>query len=327
MKNKKVLITGGAGFIGSHLIKKLLKEGAEVHVFDMIPLEKAYRLKELSNNKNLIYTKGDLRSKSQIKSWYQNDASHLYHLASVVGVQNYMSDPLALIDIVVGGSRNLFELAASNNTRIIFTSTSEVYGKNPNTPWEESFDRVLGPTSIDRWSYSSSKAVCEHMLFALKKSHDLNFTILRFFNVYGPSQAPIFVVSKSIHNILNKKAPLLYDSGDQTRCFTFVEDAIEGVLKASINDNALSEVFNIGSNVETSMFELIKLIQSITKVDISPKKFKTNKEFGSVYEDIPRRIPNVEKAEKLLDWKANTSLEDGLKLCIKWSKVNEWWLK
>ena len=156
-----------------------------MHVFDMIPLEKAYRLKEFSNNKNLIYTKGDLRSKSQIKSWYQNDASHLYHLASVVGVQNYMSDPLALIDIVVGGSRNLFELAASNNTRIIFTSTSEVYGKNPNTPWEESFDRVLGPTSIDRWSYSSSKAVCEHMLFAFKKSHDLNFTILRFLTFMG----------------------------------------------------------------------------------------------------------------------------------------------
>ena len=124
MKNKKVLITGGAGFIGSHLVRKLLKEGAEVHVFDMIPLEKAYRIKEFSNNKNLIYTEGDLRSKNQIKSWFQNDASHLYHLASVVGVQNYMSDPLALIDIVVGGSRNLFELAAANNTRIIFTSTS-----------------------------------------------------------------------------------------------------------------------------------------------------------------------------------------------------------
>ena len=98
-------------------------------------------------------------------------------------------------------------------------------------------------------------------------------------------------------------------------------------MKASINDNALSEVFNIGSNVETSMFELIKLIQSITKVNISPKEFETNKEYGSVYEDIPRRIPNVEKAETLLDWKANTSLEDGLKLCINWSKVNEWWLK
>ena len=181
MKNKKVLITGGAGFIGSHLVKKLLKVGAEVHVIDIIPLAKAHRLKEVSNNKNLIYTEGDLRSKHQIKSWYQNDASYLYHLASVVGVQNYISDPLALIDIVVGGSRNLFELAASNNTRVIFTSTSEVYGKNPNTPWEESFDRVLGPTSIDRWSYSSSKAVCEHMLFALKKKSWPKFHHTSFF--------------------------------------------------------------------------------------------------------------------------------------------------
>lgn len=214
--NMEVLVTGGAGFIGARLTQKLLNKGYKVHVFDLIPIEKALRLQKIKDNKNFTYTQGDLRDKDAVKAWYRKEASILYHLASVVGVEKYMNDPLALIDIVVGGTRNLFEMAALNETRVLFTSTSEVYGKNLNVPWSESDDRVLGPTSIDRWSYSSSKAVCEHMLFALKKSHDLNFTILRFFNVYGPSQAPIFVVSKSIHNILNKKAPLIYDSGKQT---------------------------------------------------------------------------------------------------------------
>ena len=217
---EKVLVTGGAGFIGARLVGKLLSENFEVHVLDVIPIEKAYRLKEYSSNSNLIYTQGDLRDKVKIDLWFQKDAKHLYHLASVVGVQNYIDDPLALIDIVVVGTRNLLELAAKYNVRVLFTSTSEIYAKNPNPPWSEKDDRVLGPTSIDRWSYSSSKAVCEHMLFALFRSNNLKFTIVRFFNVYGPGQAPIFVISKSLYNVMKNKSPYLYDSGDQTRCFT-----------------------------------------------------------------------------------------------------------
>ena len=152
---QKVLITGGAGFIGARLAEKLLGQDLEVHVLDVMPLEKAYRLKNISSHKDLIYTQGDLRDKNVLSSWYQKDATHLYHLASVVGVQNYMNDPLSLIDIVVVGTRNLLELANKYGTRVLFTSTSEIYAKNPNTPWSESDDRVLGPTSIDRWSYSS----------------------------------------------------------------------------------------------------------------------------------------------------------------------------
>ena len=324
---KKILITGGAGFIGARLVEKLLSQDFEVHVLDVIPLEKAYRLKNISNNKNLIYTQGDLRDKTQLINWYQNDATHLYHLASVVGVQNYISDPLALIDIVVLGTRNLLELANKYGTRVLFTSTSEIYAKNPNTPWSENDDRVLGPTSIDRWSYSSSKAVCEHMLFALFRSSNLKFTIVRFFNVYGPGQAPIFVVSKSLYQVLKNESPYLYDSGEQTRCFTFLDDAIEGMILASRSDKAIGEAFNIGSNIERTMKNAIDLIIKISGKDIDIKSFETVKEYGEKYEDIPRRIPNVSKAKNILNWEANTSLEEGINKSIKWCENNSWWLK
>ena len=324
--NLKVMVTGGAGFIGSRLVKSLLLKNCEVHVLDVISLEKAKRLEDVKNNKNLFYKQGDLREKSTILNWYQKDASHLFHLASIVGVKNYMDDPLALIDIVVGGTRILLELASLNKTRVLFTSTSEVYGKNPLSPWSEDFDRVLGNTSIDRWSYSSSKAVCEHMLFALQRSADLKFSIVRFFNVYGPSQAPIFVVSKSIHQILNNKSPLLYDSGNQTRCFTFIDDAIEGVLRASQYESALGQIINIGSSNETTVNRLIEKIIKLSNKNIKPDNFITSSEYGSLYEDIPKRVPLVKKAKEILNWEAETSLDDGLIKSIEWAKKNTWWL-
>ena len=324
---EKILITGGAGFIGARLVNRLLDEGYEVHVLDVIPLKKALRLKNVFSHKNLYYTQGDLKDKATINSWYQSDASHLYHLASVVGVHLYMDDPLALIDIVVGGTRNLLELATKYKTRVLFTSTSEVYGKNPNIPWSEKDDRVLGPTSVDRWSYSSSKAVCEHMLFALHRSSGLEFTTVRFFNVYGPGQAPIFVVSKSIYQVLNNQSPLLYDGGKQTRCFTYVDDAIDGLIKASRSKKAIGDVFNIGSSVETSMLEVMNLIIESTGKNLTPKVFDTQKEYGDKYEDIPRRIPNVKKAKELLDWEISTSLKQGIMQNLTWIKNNPWWLK
>lgn len=324
---QKVLVTGGAGFIGARLVERLLNNGLEVHVLDVMPLEKAYRLKKVSSHKDFFYTQGDLRDKDQLINWYKKDATHLYHLASVVGVQNYMSDPLSLIDIVVVGTRNLLELASKYDTRVLFTSTSEIYAKNPNTPWSESDDRVLGPTSIDRWSYSSSKAVCEHMLFALFRSNNLKFTIVRFFNVYGPGQAPIFVVSKSLYQVLNDESPYLYDTGEQTRCFTYVDDAIEGMIIASKSQKAIGEVFNIGSNIERTMKNAIDLIIKVSGKNIEIKKFETVKEFGEKYEDIPRRIPNVSKAKEILKWEATTSLEEGIRASIEWCKENSWWLK
>ena len=208
---KKVMVTGAAGLIGSHLIEKLLSLDYEVHGLDIVDIKTNKNLEPVKKNNKFFYYKGDVRSLEDLNSFFQNDASVLYHLASVVGVNRYMEDPMSLIDIGILGTRNLINMCHKHNIRMLFTSTSEVYGKNPNIPWQEDNDRILGPTNIDRWSYSTSKALCEHMLFGVYHKDKWPMSIVRFFNVYGPRQAPIYVVSKSIHRVLNGKAPELYD--------------------------------------------------------------------------------------------------------------------
>lgn len=320
------MVTGAAGFIGARLTQRLLSEGHEVHALDILPRDQARRLKDSFEHPNFRYSSGDLCDRRVLEEFYRTDASHLYHLASIVGVTAYMRDPLLLIDSVIGSTRNLLELAQKHGTRVLFTSTSEIYGKNPEVPWREDADRVLGPPSVDRWSYSTSKAICEHILFAMGRHGGLTFSTVRFFNVYGPGQSPNFVVSKSIYNALRGERPLLYDGGKQTRCFTYVDDAIEGVVRASRDPRAQGEAFNIGSDTEHSMRNLIRIVIEEAASTLEPLPFDTHAEFGSVYEDIPRRVPSVEKARAMLDWRAETDLRSGIRSTINWARHNPWWL-
>ena len=199
------------------------------------------------------------------QDFFNPDASTVYHLASVVGVRKYIDDPLGVIDTIVLGSRNIIDLCVKHKTRILFASTSEIYGKNPNFPWKEDGDRVLGDPSVDRWSYSTSKALVEHMLFPLYRANKLDFSTVRFFNVYGPRQNPIYVVSQTIYRILRNEKPDVYDGGIQTRCFTYIDDIIEGLLLAGTRKEALGNVFNLGSQQPTNMRTIIDLCINISK--------------------------------------------------------------
>ncbi len=326
MSSSVAMVTGGSGFVGSHLVERLLADGYQVHVFDRLPLEDANNLAHVRGHPALHYSAGDLRNADELADFFRPDAEVIYHLASVVGVKHYLADPLSLIDVVVGGTRSILDLARKSGTKIVFTSTSEVYGKNPNIPWREDGDRVLGPTSVDRWSYSSCKAVCEHMLYALHRQFDLPFTIVRFFNVYGPRQNPCYVVSQSIYRTIRGEQPLCYDNGHQTRCFTFVEDIIDGLVKAATSHKALGEIFNLGNPTETTIREVLELIIEVTGSKQGWASFDTKHEFGARYEDIERRVPCVAKAEELLGWTANTSLADGIARTVAWASENEWWL-
>ena len=327
MSNSIYLITGGSGFIGSHLVEKLLEEGNETHVFDSMPLEKALNLATVKNHPGFRYCEGDIRSKAALESFWRPGARAVFHLASVVGIKNYIADPLKLIDIGVVGTKNLLEVAREHGTRVVFSSTSEVFGKNPSVPWDEKSDRVLGPTSVDRWSYSSSKAVCEHMLYAIYRQCGLPFSIVRFFNAYGPRQNPYFVVSQSIYKALRNEQPLLYDDGKMTRCFTYVEDIVKGVHEVAVNPQAVGEDFNLGNSVEISMKEVVETILNKAGSKAGYKMFNTQKEYGDRYEDIQRRIPKVEKAEKLLGWKAKIQFDEGVQRIIDWARNNPWWLE
>ncbi len=326
MKNSVVLVTGGSGFIGSHLIEKLLENGNEVHVFDLAPLEKADNLREVRNHPGLRYTEGDIRDKAAVAKFWRPDAAAVYHLASIVGIKNYIADPLRLIDISVIGTKQLIEIAREHGTKVIFSSTSEIYGKNPAVPWDEAGDRVLGPTSVDRWSYSSSKAVCEHMLYGVNRQCGLPFSIVRFFNAYGPRQNSFFVVSQSVYKALRNEQPLLYDDGSMTRCFTYVGDIVRGLLEVATNPKAVGEAFNLGNSVEVTMKDVVETVLRVTGSKAGYMKFDTKKEYGDRYEDIPRRIPKVEKAARLLGWKAEIQLEEGVGRIVEWARKNPWWL-
>src|SRR3989338_847062 len=324
----KCLVTGGSGFVGSHFVEKLLGQGDEVVVFDNLSSGNVKNLEEFKKDKNYKFVKGDVTDKNSLKKAMTKDIDVVYHLSAIVGVKQYCKDPLKVIDVNVNGTRNALELALKNEIKFVFTSTSEIFGKNPNTPWKEDDDRVLGSTKIDRWSYSTSKSMCEHMIFAMNKNLGLPAVIVSFFNAYGPKQPPYFVISQSIYRTLRNEKPLLYDSGNQTRCFTFIQDIVEGIMLAASSEKANGEAFNIGSNKETKIKDAIEMIAGLAGKGDETKweNLDTSKYYGGSYEDIPRRVPDVNKAKKILNWEAKTSLIEGLKKTIEWAKRNKWWL-
>lgn len=321
-----VMVTGAAGFVGSHLIERLLAIGHVVHALDIAPLEQARNLDAVRDHPRFHYMRGDIREAGVIDAFFRPEASVLYHLASVVGVRRYMEDPLSLIDIAIIGTRNLIRLCDRRRVRILFTSTSEVYGRNPDVPWREDGDRVLGAPSVDRWSYASSKAVCEHMLFGVWRKTGLPFSTVRFFNVYGPRQSPIYVVSQTVQRVLNGQRPDLYDGGAQTRCLTYVGDAIGGVIAAATRPEAIGEAFNIGSAVENSMADVVRMALEAAGSDLEPLAVDTREKYGAVYEDIGRRVPAVEKADRVLGWRATTGAAEGIGHTVAWARESDWWL-
>lgn len=316
----RTVVTGGCGFLGSHVVSRLVERGDEVTVFDAGPPPRGWSVH------GAHHVRGDIRDRDHIDSVLAPGVDVVFHLAAVVGVDRYLDRPLDVMDINLIGTRNVLERADEIGARVMVASTSEVFGKNAAVPWGEEADRVLGSTTVDRWSYSSSKALTEHMTFAFMRSRGLEATIIRYFNLYGPRQRPAFVVSRSVHRALRGLAPIIYDDGTQTRSLTFVEDAVTATLLATTVPQAIGECFNIGSSDEVSIRQVIEHITDFTGVDAF-LSVDTENEFGSSYQDLPRRIPDTRKAEKLLGWHSSTTLKSGLRQTIEWARENPWWLE
>jgi nucleoside-diphosphate-sugar epimerase len=322
-----VVVTGGYGFIGSHLVSALLSRGDSVTVFDRAKATRDTSI-DFDQHANFRFVQGDVTDISALEKALTPGVGMVFHLAAIVGVRNYLEDPLRVLDVNVTGTRNVLELSHRHGTHVVFASTSEVFGKNPNPPFAEDDDRVLGSTRTARWSYSTSKAMAEHLVFAMHTAYALPVTVVRYFNVYGPRQAPIFVISQTIHRILNGHPPLLYDSGDQTRCFTYVDDAIAGTLLASESSAAIGEAFNIGSMTETTVRDVVDLAIKIANVDSvsGAEAVDTAAQYGGRYEDIPRRIPDSTKAQRELGWRLQVDVEEGIRRTIEWARANPWYL-
>jgi nucleoside-diphosphate-sugar epimerase len=322
-----VVVTGGYGFIGSHLVSALLDRGDTVTIFDFAKNTRDTSI-DFDRYPNFRFVQGDVTDIGSLEQALTSGVDTVFHLAAIVGVKNYMDDPLRVLDVNVIGTRNVLELGRQHGTRVVFASTSEVFGKNPHPPFAEDDDRVLGSTKTARWSYSTSKAMAEHLVFAMHSAYELPVTVVRYFNVYGPRQAPIFVVSQSIHRILNGHRPYLFDTGDQTRCFTYVDDAVAGTLLAAESDAAIGEAFNIGSMTETSMREVVDLAIKIADVDSvsEAEAVDTAERYGGRYEDIPRRIPDSTKAQRELGWRLTVDVAEGIRRTIDWARANPWYL-
>jgi dTDP-alpha-D-glucuronic acid decarboxylase len=316
----RILVTGGCGFVGGHLAEKLARSGHDVTIFDIAPA-RAARFDAIR------YVEGDVRDEPAVAKAITPGTDIVYHMSAMVGVDRYLSVPEAVVEVNLIGTRNVLRQARKTETKVVIASTSEIYGKNPAVPWREDADRVLGETTVDRWSYSTSKALAEHLTFANIRQYGLRATIVRYFNVYGPRQRPAYIISRSVHRALRGLTPEVYDSGDQTRCFTYIDDAIEGTILAGTSAEADGECFNIGSDQETTVSEVVSIICELSGAPAPLGSFNTYLNFGARYQDILRRVPDVSKARAVLGFEASTPLHLGLRHTVEWGRRNGWWLE
>ncbi|NQT75355.1 MAG: NAD-dependent epimerase/dehydratase family protein [Candidatus Omnitrophica bacterium] len=314
---KKILVTGGAGFLGSYICEELLKKGHRVTAIDMADGKK---IEHLVSDKKFTFIQDSVCDLSLMKH-QMKDMDMIFHLAAIADPLKYVTNPLNVMEVDLLAAINIFKIAAENKMKIVFSSTSEVFGRNKDVPWSEDDDRVLGATSINRWCYSTSKAACEHYLFALHKEERVPFIIYRFFNVYGPKLDDLGhgrVVSIFLKQFLNGEDITVHGDGKQTRTFIYVDDAIDAVIKLAFYKKAENQVFNIGTPREYSMYEFAKIMKKVGGFKSKFKFIEHKKVFGKGYEDIPRRVPDTTKVKKCINWRPKISIEEGLKRTIEY---------
>jgi UDP-glucose 4-epimerase len=311
----RVLVTGGAGSIGSYVCEVLVQRGQEVIALDNGPSRK---VEHLFDSGRFKFVQDSILSKEAVEH-LADQAEIIIHLAAIADPKRYVTEPLNVLNVNLKGSLYILEAAARQKKKFVFASTSEVLGRNPNVPWDEEADRVLGPPSINRWCYSTGKALIEHYLYAYGQQEGLPFVIMRFFNVYGPRCDDLGqgrVIPIFLEKLLNGEPLVIHGDGRQTRCFTFIEDTAQAVVDLALDDAALGQCFNVGSDQETSIKDLAETMKRVGGFK-SELVFKPHLEvFGPSYEDIPRRIPNVERIARVIGWRASMPLEEGLKRTI-----------
>jgi UDP-glucose 4-epimerase len=315
----RILVTGGAGFIGSNLVDALMQQGHEVTVIDNLSVGKVGNISQHLEDDRFHFVNDSILNVSTLERLIRQ-VDMIYHLAAVVGVKYVVEDPLSAIITNVRGTENVLELAFKYWVKTVVASSSEIYGKSSRVPLHEDDDRLLGSTTVSRWSYSDAKAIDEYYALAYAKK-GLPAVVVRYFNAFGPRLDPRgygSVVAKFLTQALKGEPLTVFGDGEQTRCFTYVSDTVDGTIRAGTVGEAVGQVFNIGSDRETSVNELARLIRGLTGSGSEIVQVPYASAYGPDFEETRRRVPDVGRARQVLGFEARTSLEVGLQNTMSW---------
>ena len=310
----KFLITGGSGFIGSHLVDALISAKYSVLVLDNVSTGSLNNLDSHQDTEKFSFINGSVLDQKLLESAVK-DVDYIFHLAAAVGVFNIVNHPLSSLVTNIRGTENVLEAALTKNTPVFLSSSSEVYGKNTSDSLKESDDRVLGSPTTLRWSYSEAKAIDETLAFAYWTEKKLPTRIVRFFNTVGPRQVGAYgmVIPRFVSMALKNEPITIYGNGEQTRCFGHVYDVIDAIISVAFSDKTIGKVINIGNNFEISMNDLAMKIIEETGSKSEIKYIPYSEAYGDGFEDMERRVPNIDLIKSLTGWQPKRDLTQIIK--------------
>jgi len=308
----RYLVTGGAGFIGSHLTEKLIARGDQVVILDDLSTGIQKNLATFEGR--VTFHKGNILDRSNIEKLVP-ESDYVVHLAAALGVLNIVNKPLESLKTNLQGSEIVLEACDKYRKPVLIASTSEIYGKNDKVPLNEEDDRIIGHPLKSRWSYSEAKAVDESLAYFYYLENDLPVRIVRFFNTVGPRQLGHYgmVVPRFVSAALKNEPLSVYGSGDQIRCFCHVTDAVKALLLVMDSDKAVGQVFNVGNNSQISIMELAKKVIEITGSKSSIEKIAYETAYPEGFEDMQRRVPDISKIKRVLGWEPEINLDQIIK--------------
>ena len=318
----RCLVTGGAGFIGSHLTEQLLQQGHEVTVLDDLSTGQRENLADLLNHPRLTFRSGSITDPVLLADAVRG-MDQIWHLAAAVGVKLVADDPVRTIETNIYPTELLLRLAAQGGQKFFLASTSEVYGKNPKERWTEEDDLQFGSTTRPRWAYGCSKAIDEFLALAYHRKYNLPVVIARFFNVVGPRQVGHYgmVIPRFVDQALNGGPVVVYDDGSQVRCFAHVAEVVRSIMGLMETPAAAGQVFNIGSDQAISIRQLAEAIIAKVNPAVAVQYIPYREAYGPDFEDIQRRVPDVSKLQQTLGFAPGLSLDRILDEIIAWKRT------
>ena len=307
----RFLITGGAGFIGSHLAERLLDRGDQVVLLDNLSTGSMENIRHLKASERMSYHLDTIENR-QLLAELVDDADVIVHLAAAVGVKLIVESPVRTIETNVNGTQLILEAACKKRKLVLTASTSEVYGKNTNVPFREDADLVLGPTTKGRWSYAASKALDEFLALSYWKEKKLPVIVVRLFNTVGPRQTGRYgmVLPNFVKAALENRPICVYGNGQQSRCFCDVRDTIEALIRLIATPRAIGEVVNVGNTQEISIEDLARRVKERTGSRSPIEYVPYDQAYEPGFEDMMRRVPNIEKLHAITGFRPQTSLDE-----------------